>query len=317
MNVLITGGAGFIGAFTAKALQERGDNIVLYDDMNSFLYPAALKEARLHALFPNSSMRPRLVVGTILDAKLLATVLEEEEIDTVLHFAALANPAKSLNHPAEYTLINVLGTLNVLTAATEREVSRFMFAGSSSVYNDEETPFREGNYPLSPKSPYGASKASAEIYCRMWHELHGLPVTVLRFFSVYGPWGRPDMAPFVFTRQILHGETLEVSSERARDVTYIDDVVAGVMAAVDKQFGWEVINIGRGEPQSLDELVQALGKAAGKEISTRSREAPPGEMRVTYADTTKAKELLGWTPRVSIAEGAQHLVDWVKAYDKG
>ena len=317
MKVLVTGGAGFIGAFVAKALLGRGDNVTLYDDMSSFLYPAQLKEDRLNALFPDRESRPRLVVGSILDAKLLATVFQEEEIDTVLHFAALANPARSLEHPAEYTLVNVLGTLNVLEAATEHNISRFIFAGSSSVCNDKETPFREDRYPLTPQSPYGASKASAEIYCRMWHELYELPVTILRFFSVYGPWGRPDMAPYIFARQILRGETLEVSEDRARDVTYIDDAVAGVMAAVDKQFGWEVINIGRGEPQKLDELIKAIGAAAGKEVIANPRPAPPGEMRVTYADTTKARELLGWEAKISIAEGAQKLVEWVEAYDKG
>jgi len=312
MKVLITGGAGFIGAFVSKALVERGDDVVLYDDMNSWLYPAELKEARLNFLFPDREKRPRLVIGSVLDPKLLQTVFDEEKFDTVLHFAALANPAKSLEAEEEYSLVNVLGTVNVLRAVSDHDIHRFIFAGSSSVYNEKQTPFSEDNYPLTPLSPYGASKAAAEIYCRMWHELHDLPVTILRFFSVYGPWGRPDMAPAIFAQQILNDETLSVSEDRKRDLTYIDDVVDGVLAAIDKQFEYEVINIGRGEPVALDDLIAALGKAAGKTPASEPREAPAGELTITYANISKAKKLLGYEPKVSIEEGASRLVDWLK-----
>lgn len=312
MKVLITGGAGFIGAFTARALMERSDEVVLLDDMNSWLYPASLKEARLHHLFPKA--RPKLIVGNILDQKLLATVFEEEEFDTVLHFAAIPNPAKSLEAAELYTAVNVLGTVQVLEASRRANMQRFIFAGSSSVYNDEQTPFREDQYPLKPRSPYGASKAAAEAYCAAWHELHGLPITVLRFFSVYGPWGRPDMAPQLFTQRILNDETLEVSEGRARDLTYIDDVVAGVVSVVDKQFGFEIFNIGRGEPQSLDALITALASAAGKEARTSPREAPPGELKITYANIDKARQMLGYSPKISIEEGAKRLVEWMKEY---
>lgn len=316
MKVLITGGAGFIGAYAARALLERGDDLVLYDNLNDFLYPSARKEARLNFLFPDSDRRPRLITGDILDVQLLNRIFEEEGFDTVLHFAALANPARSLSAPVEYTLVNVLGTVNVLSAAQANGVARFIFAGSSSVYNDEQAPFAEDSYPLRPRSPYGASKASAEAYCAMWHELHGLPITVLRFFSVYGPWGRPDMAPEIFARQILNDETLSVARERKRDLTYIDDVVEGVMLACDRQFGFEVINIGRGEPQSLHELINALAKAAGKEARLKEKAAPPGEMAITYANVEKAKRLLGYNPKVSLEEGAKRLINWLREYEK-
>lgn len=312
MRVLITGGAGFIGAFVARALVDRGDEVVLFDDMNSWLYPASLKEARLQHLF--SEKRPKLIVGNILDQKLLATVFAEEGFDTVLHFAAIPNPAKSLDAAELYTAVNVLGTVQVLEAARQNDIERFIFAGSSSVYNDEQTPFREDAYPLKPRSPYGASKAAAEAYCAAWHELYGLPITVLRFFSVYGPWGRPDMAPAIFAQQILNDETLEVSEGRARDLTYIDDVVTGVMAATDRQFGFEIFNIGRGEPQSLDALIAALAKAADKQVRTEPREAPPGELKITYANIDKAKQMLGYAPKVSIEEGAKRLVEWIEEY---
>lgn len=315
MKVLVTGGAGFIGAFAAKALTERGDTAVLYDDMNNFLYSANLKEARLARLFPDTEKRPRLVIGNILDADLLDRVFAEEEFDTVLHFAALANPARSLTAAPEYTLVNVLGTVNVLEAATKYRIGRFIFAGSSSVYNDAQTPFREDMWPLKPRSPYGASKAAAEAYCAMWHELQGLPITVLRFFSVYGPWGRPDMAPAIFAKQILNDEPLGVTEGRKRDLTYIDDVVAGVLQATERQFDFEIFNIGRGEPQSLPELVAALAKAAGKIPRLEPREAPAGELSITYANIDKARQLLGYAPRVSIEEGAKRVIDWVKEYE--
>ena len=312
MKSLVTGGAGFIGAHVARALTDRGDTVVLYDDMNSFLYPGELKEERLNYLFPEAGHRPRLVMGNILDAKLLDTVFAEEQFDAVFHFAALANPAKSLANSIEYTLVNVMGTVNVLEAVKRHEIERFVFAGSSSVYNDEQTPFQEDMWPLKPRSPYGASKASAELYCSMWHELYDLPVTILRFFSVYGPWGRPDMAPEIFARQILNDESLQVAAGRKRDLTYIDDVVEGVLLASSRQFAFEIFNIGRGQPQSLPELVGALAKAAGKTPWVEEKTAPRGEMAITFANIDKAKRMLGYEPKVSIEEGARHLIDWMK-----
>lgn len=316
MKIFVTGGAGFIGAFVARALVARGDEVVLYDDMNDFLYPSARKQARLEYLFPDRSTRPRLITGNILDERLLQSVFSGGHFDTVLHFAALANPGRSLDHATEYTLVNVLGTVNVLRAAHVHGVVRFIFAGSSSVYNDEVTPFAEDMYPLRPRSPYGASKASAEMFCGMWHELHGLPVAILRFFSVYGPWGRPDMAPEIFARQILNDETLTVARDRKRDLTYIDDAVSGVLLACDRQFGGEIFNLGRGEPHGLSELVVALSEAAGKTPRVQDKPAPAGEMAATYANIDKARRLLGYDPKISIEEGARRLVEWMREYER-
>lgn len=311
MKILITGGAGFIGAHTAAALLERGDSVVLVDDFNDLVYPGALKRARLDHMFPAES-RPRLITGSVLDDQLLDSVFVGEKIDVVLHFAAHANPATSLQYPADYTAVNVLGTEAVLDACSRHEVGRVIFAGTSSVYDDTHTPFREDQHPLRPRSPYGASKEAAEVYCRLWHEWRGLSVTVLRFFSVYGPWGRPDMAPMIFARQISAGEALKVTRDRRRDFTYIDDIVAGIVAAVDHPFDYEVINIGRGEPVGLDELIAALEAATGKKAVREWREAPAGEMAVTYADISKAKRLLGYEPKVSVQEGTKRMVEWMR-----
>lgn len=312
-KILITGGAGFIGAHTAKALIDEGEEVVLFDDFNSFLYSPELKRNRLEHMF-TADKRPRVITGNILDAELVEEVFAGEQFDKVLHFAALANPGRSLETAEEYTLVNVNGTLQILEAARRHDITQVIFAGSSSVYNDEQTPFKEDSYPLRPRSPYGVSKAAAEQYCAMWHDLYDLPITILRFFSVYGPWGRPDMAPHIFAEQILRGETLRVTPERRRDFTYIDDIVAGIVATVERKLQYEVINLGRGEPVELGRLIEALEKASGKKAQVQEREAPSGEMRVTYADVSKARKLLGYDPKVSIDEGAAALVEWLKGY---
>ncbi|MEX0650139.1 MAG: NAD-dependent epimerase/dehydratase family protein [Candidatus Andersenbacteria bacterium] len=312
-KILITGGAGFIGAHVAKALMDKGEQVVLLDDMNGFLYPAKLKEDRITHLFTEDK-RPRLIVGNILDDGILRTVFEEEKFDKVLHFAALANPGASIGVENEYAAVNIMGTINVLKMCRDFDITQLVFAGSSSVYNDEQTPFVEANYPLNPRSPYGASKAAAELYLQMWNSLYGLPVTVLRFFSVYGPWGRPDMAPMIFARQILQEATLQVTRDRQRDFTYIDDVVQGILSAVEKKLDFEIINLGRGEPQELTEFIAAIEAVAGKKVNIEFRDAPPGEMKVTYANIDKAKQLLGYQPKVSITEGTQKLIEWVQEY---
>jgi UDP-glucuronate 4-epimerase len=312
MKVLITGGAGFIGAHVARALIAKGDEVVLFDDLNSFIYPAALKEARLNHLFDRTS-RPRLITGSILNGDLLQTIFKEEKFDKVVHLAAHANPGFSVHQPEPYVLVNELGTLQLLRMAQQHDIVQFIFAGSSSVYNDEQTPFVE-TASLHPRSPYGISKAAAEMYCSLWHELYNLPITVLRFFSVYGPWGRPDMAPVIFARKIMQGERLEVTTDRKRDFTFIDDVVNGVVLALERRVPYEVINIGRGEPVEIIDLVRALEAASGKTANIKLRTAPPGEMKITYADITKARQLLNYEPTVSVADGAKQLIEWMKHY---
>lgn len=310
-NILITGGAGFIGAHTAKQLIADGHHVILLDDLNEFIYPAPLKQARLTHLFP-SDTRPKLIVGSILDEQLLDRLFAEEKFDKVIHLAAHPNPGISVNFLEEYAYVNILGTINILKMCQKYDVVQLVFAGSSSVYNDTQTPFKEDSYPLTPHSPYGASKAAAETYCRMWHDLHGLPITILRFFSVYGPWGRPDMAPMIFAQKVLHDETIAVSADRKRDFTYIDDIVAGIILALDQRFDFEIINIGAGNPVELKDFIGAIEQAAGKKAHLVDRQAPVGEMRVTFADISKAKKMLGYEPKVSHQEGTRLLVEWMK-----
>jgi len=308
-KVLITGGAGFIGSFVGAALQKRGYEVYVFDDFNDFLYTSDLKRERVEKLFEKE---PTVIKGSVLDMREIDAALRKYKPELVLHFAALANPGRSLHAAEAYTKVNVLGTNNVLHAAQHNAAQRVIFSGSSSIYDDAKTPFKEDDWNFKPKSPYGASKAAAEMYCKMWHELYDLPITVLRFFSVYGPYGRPDMAPMILADKLIRGEKMEISEGRQRDFTFIDDVVVGVLAAIDKQFDYEVINLGRGEPMAVLDFVKALEKVTGQTADYEMREAPAGEMRVTYADISKARRLLGYEPKVSIEEGARRLVEWMR-----
>ncbi|MEX2054943.1 MAG: NAD-dependent epimerase/dehydratase family protein [Candidatus Andersenbacteria bacterium] len=314
MKLLITGGAGFIGAFVAKELLARGHTVVAFDNFDTSLYSQALKRARVAQVIgehPNFS----LITGDILDQATLAAAFAPTP-DVVIHLAGLANPGLSMSMREAYFASNVEGTANVLQSMTKAQTSRLVFAGSSSVYNDEVVPFKEESNELSPRSPYGQSKAEAEELITAWQqEQPNRFATILRFFSVYGPWGRPDMAPHLFAQKILRGEVLEVTQEeRKRDFTYIDDTVGGIVAAVERPFPLEIINLGRGEPTTLQGLIDALATAAGATPKIKPRPTPPGEMRVTYADISKAERLLDYHPQVSVKEGAQKLIEWFKAH---
>lgn len=313
MKYLVTGGAGFIGSYVSRALWERGDQVVVLDNFNEFLYPATLKRARVKHFLNSPAVD--IVEGSILDDAVLKDLFKTHSFDAIIHLAALANPRFSLEAEEAYHEVNVLGTLKLLKAAHTHRIKKFIFAGSSSVYNDEQAPFTEDSYPLRPRSPYGASKAAAESYCALWHDLHGLSVIVLRFFSVYGPWGRPDMAPMVFAEKILKGQPIEVTRQpRQRDFTYIDDIIPAVLASTSYDAGFEIFNIGRGEPVNLGDLIIALEAAAGQTAKLVERDAPPGEMRITYADTSKAQRQLGYAPSISVGQGARELVTWMREW---
>lgn len=315
MNILVTGGAGFIGAYAVRALLSQGHTIAILDNFSEFLYSKEYKQDRVDALLPNFPSeqlhRIDLTNGAAVDR-----VFAENSFDLIIHLAALANPGKSVQAAAEYQQVNVEGTRNLLAAASRAGSKRIIFAGSSSVYNDEVVPFTEDSGELRPRSPYGQTKADAEVLLKEWQqEQPGRQVTILRFFSVYGPWGRTDQVPLVFARRIMAGETIEVTQEeRKRDFTYIDDITAGLMAAVAKPFDFEIINLGRGEPTTLQDFIAAIEAAAGKKAVAVARNTPDGEMRITYADVSKARQLLGYEPKTSVKEGMAQVVAWLKTY---
>lgn len=308
-KILVTGGAGFIGAHLTQALTARGERVIALDDFNEVIYSASLKRQRWQALGSGA----RLIEGSILDEDTLTDLFHSEHFDAVVHLAALPNVSQSYQFPEQYEQVNVRGTENILRAASETAVNQIIFASSSSVYNDTPMPFREDQVLGRPRSPYGQTKLKAEQLCAAWHEKTALPVTILRFFTVYGPWGRPDMASLAFARGIVEGMPISVTKEeRQRDFTYVDDTVTGIVAAVDHPFPLEVINLGRGEPASLRGLIVALETAAGRKAIIEERAAPPGEMRITYADISKARKWLKYNPQVSVAEGAKRLVGWLR-----
>lgn len=314
MKIFITGGAGFVGAHVAGTLLDRGDEVVVLDDFSDLVYSAEFKKKRLkHVIGEHDKLT--FIEGSLNDPVLLNRIFKNTKFDAVIHLAAHPNPKVSLSRAYEYSMVNELGTVSLLEAMKKADVKRLIFAGSSSVYNDVQTPFDEAASDLRPQAPYGVSKLAAEHYCRIWHELYGFDVTVLRFFTVYGEWGRPDMAPWIFAESILNDKTIELSKDRQRDFTYIGDITRGVVKAVDTALsGFEIINLGRGKPVELQYFVRCLAQAAGKKVNIVDREAPAGEMRITFAKVEKAKKLLQWEPEVSVEEGTQRLMIWLKEW---
>lgn len=311
MKCLVTGGAGFIGAHLARQLAELGHTVVILDDFNDYIYPAWLKRERVvHLLSPH---HVEVVEGSVLNADLLETTFKKYGFTHVFHGAAHANPNVAAYQEAPYTDVNLGGTLCLLQHAQRHRVERFILASSASVYSDEETPFRESYYSLNPLTVYGASKAAAEIYGRMWHERYGLPVVILRLFSTYGPWGRPDMAPMIFSHKLITDQVITVNRDkRWRDFTHVSDIVDGSVAALTSSLPFGVFNIGRGEPTTLHQFIATLEKITGKKAVLEGRDSPPGEMRITYADISEATRELGYSPHVSLEQGVQQLVEWMQ-----
>jgi UDP-glucuronate 4-epimerase len=299
MKVLVTGGAGFIGSHVVEALLKRGEDVTALDDFNDF-YDPALKRRNV-AGFPR-----------VIEADIRGT-LPAERFDAIIHLAARAGVRPSLAQPRLYTDVNVLGTQNLLEFARHSGVKKFVFASSSSVYGiNEKVPFSEADPIFNPISPYAATKLAGEALCHVYHHLYGLDIVCLRFFTVYGPRQRPDLAIRKFTAAILAGQPIEVFGDGStrRDYTHIDDIVPGVLAALDRPLGFEIINLGESRTVELRELIALLEKATGKTARIRRLPPQPGDVPVTFADITKARRLLDYNPRVPIEEGIARFVDW-------
>jgi len=312
MKVLITGGAGFIGSHTTAALLNRGDQVVCLDNFNDFYSPQR-KRKNVAEFLGNPNYR--LYEGDIRDQKRLEEVFAREKPDKVIHIAAMAGVRPSIQRPLLYEEVNVKGTLNMLEAARRHQVTHFLFASSSSVYGGQEkVPFSEDDPIARPISPYAATKAAGELLCHTYHHLYGLHVTCLRFFTVYGPKGRPDMAPYLFTQWIFEGAELKMFGDgtTSRDYTYIDDIVSGVVAALDADLGYEIINLGNSQTVVLRDLIALVETLVGKEARIVPLPMQPGDVPHTWADISKARRLLGYDPRTSIEEGMKHFVAWYR-----
>ena len=309
MRVLVTGGAGFIGSHLVRTLLAAGRDVTTLDDFNDY-YDPALKRANA-ATFNGA----RIVEGDIRDGRAVERAFESRP-DAVVHLAARAGVRPSLEQPDLYASVNVSGTFALLEACRRHGVPKFVFASSSSVYGDaERVPFREDLADPRPVSPYGVTKQAGEHAVRLYHRLHGLRTSALRFFTVYGPRQRPDMAIHKFARLILDGKELPLFGDGStrRDYTYVDDAVAGVVGALGRDDGFEVYNIAESRTVTLSELVGLLEKNLGKTARIKRLPEQTGDVKRTYADISKAKANLGYAPSTPIEEGIAKFCAWMRS----
>lgn len=310
MDVLLTGGAGFIGSHLGERLLALGHSVTCLDELNDFYDPDIKREniiaAQAHPAY-------RFVKGSILNADLLDDLFGTSAFDAVVHLAAWAGVRPSIQRPALYCEVNISGTLELLERCVRHRVPRMVFASSSSVYGGRtEVPFRETDAVSRPVSPYAMTKAAGELLAHTFHHLHGLDVFCLRYFTVYGPRQRPEMAIHSFLRNVLEGKPIRVFGDgsSSRDYTYVDDAVDATVRALERCKGFEILNVGGEHPIRLDDLVTLIGKTAG--VTPKIEQAPdqPGDVPRTFADVTRARAVLGWSPQVGIEEGIARALAW-------
>ncbi|WP_426037525.1 NAD-dependent epimerase/dehydratase family protein [Brevundimonas sp. DC300-4] len=315
MTVVVTGAAGFIGMHVAQRLLQRGETVVGVDDFNAY-YDVALKELRAGRLATYPGFR--MVRADIADAEVMAELVRASGADRVVHLAAQAGVRYSIENPFAYQRSNLQGHLSILEACRHNRVEHLVYASSSSVYGDRPLAgqgFREDDPTVSPVSLYAATKRSCELISQSYASLYGFPQSGLRFFTVYGPMGRPDMAYFSFTEKIMAGEPIQVFGEgrMARDFTFIDDIVDGVMGVLDRPpapGGHEIYNIGDSSPVGLMEMIATLETALGREAVKVMRPMQAGDVTATWADVSRLTALTGYAPRVALAEGLGRFVTW-------
>jgi len=310
MRVLVTGGAGFIGSHVCERLLARGDEVTVLDNFNAF-YDPALKRENAAAL-----RGARVVEGDIRDAELVARLFAEGRFEGVVHLAAMAGVRPSLLDPLLYTDVNIRGTQVILRELERRPAVKLAFASSSSVYGaNDRVPFREDDDIHRPISPYAATKRAGELLCYTHHHLYGTPISALRFFTVYGPRQRPEMAIHAFVRLCLARQPIPFFGDGTtrRDYTFVADIVDGTVRALDRAAGFEVYNLGESRTIALSELIAAVGQACGVEPILDRKPMQPGDVLVTYADVSKARARLGYDPRTTLEEGLARFLEWYRA----
>lgn len=311
-NILITGGAGFIGSHLVERLMGEGSwRITVVDDFNDFYSPAIKREnVRAHLANPNFT----LIEADIRDANALAQAFVQTKQDCVVHLAARAGVRPSLKEPRLYIETNINGTMNLLELAREHGVKQFVFGSSSSVYGvNEKVPFSEDDPIFNPISPYAATKAGGELICHTYSHLYDMRIVCLRFFTVYGARQRPDLAIHKFARLISESKPIPVFGDGTtrRDYTYVDDIIAGVRAAIDyDQTNYEVINLGESRTVELRELISLIEKELGRTARIDRQPPQPGDVPQTFADITKARRLLGYDPQTQIEDGIRQFIEW-------
>lgn len=318
MKYLVTGAAGFIGMYTAKRLLELGHQVIGLDNLNDY-YEPELKQHRLAQLLPFKNFT--FVELDLANREDMAALFQAEQFDRVIHLAAQAGVRYSIENPFAYVDSNLIGMMTILEGCRHNKVQHLVYASSSSVYGmNDKIPFSEDDQVDNPVSLYAATKKSNELMAHSYAKLYNLPVTGLRFFTVYGPAGRPDMAPWLFTEAILNDQPIKVFNQgkMLRDFTYIDDIVEGIMRIQDvvptDAIPYSLFNIGNNEPIELARFIQAIETACGKSAEKIMLPMQPGDVERTYADTSRLEAAVGYKPQTQIEHGIQQFVDWYKEY---
>jgi len=309
-TILMTGAAGFIEGKTTEELLKKGFKVIGIDNINDY-YDVRLKEYRLARL--NKLDGFRFYKEDIENIEILKKMFEENQIDAVMNLAARAGVRYSLENPFVYMSTNAIGTLNLLECCKQFGIKKFILASTSSIYAGAPMPFKESLPVNAPISPYAASKKAAEAMCYAYHYLYGMDITILRYFTVYGPEGRPDMSIFRFIKWIDDGKPVEIfgDGKQSRDFTYIDDIAEGTIKAL-RPVGYEIINLGNNHPNELMYALELIEKYLGKKANIVYKPFHKADLKATCADITKAKEILDWQPKVSLEEGIKRTVDWHK-----
>jgi UDP-glucuronate 4-epimerase len=312
MNFLVTGGAGFIGSHVCERLLKQGHSVTVADDLNPF-YEPSLKQENLDLLAKVGGRCFQFKNCDITDRSGIDLLFTGTHFDQVIHLAARAGVRPSLEQPALYQRVNVEGTVNILEAARLKGVRKFVLASSSSVYGvNSKVPFSESDPIFSPISPYAASKLACEAIGHVYHHLYGLDVVMLRFFTVYGPRQRPDLAIHKFAKLMRARKPIPVFGDgsTARDYTYVDDIVDGVVACTARSFGFEIFNLGESRTVTLTQLIDLLQKALGIEALIDRQAVQPGDVPITFANVEKARRQLGYNPSTSMEDGLNSFADW-------
>lgn len=313
VNFLVTGGAGFIGSHVCERLLIEGHEVCAFDDLNDF-YPPAIKQRNIRDI--QSLAKPfTFIQGDLANPEDVEEAFSSFQFDQVIHLAARAGVRPSLEEPALYQRVNVEGTVNLLESARNRKVKKVTIASSSSVYGvNSKVPFGEEDPIFKAISPYAASKLACEALGHTYHHVYGMDIAMLRFFTVYGPRQRPDLAIHKFARRIHEGQAIPMFGDgsTARDYTYVTDTLQGILACTTREFGFDVFNLGESQTVKLNYLIELIGKAMGKEPRIDLQPMQPGDVPITYADITKAREVLNYHPQVKIEEGIPRFIEWFK-----
>lgn len=310
MTTLITGGAGFIGSRLASRLLALDEPVVIIDNFDSY-YDPAIKHINVEAL----GGKAQVIDGDLRDESCIRDIFERHHIQRVAHLAAVAGMRYSAERGPLYAAVNTQATVSLLDNARKHGVENFILASTSSVYGETaRIPFVEDDAAAMPLAPYPASKRAAELFAYSYHHLFGMNINILRFFNVYGPHGRPDMMPLKALDAIVHGKTIQLYSGGVleRDWTYIDDIIDGVCSALDYEQGYQIFNLGYGSPISLNEFIRIYEELTGETAITQVVEAPLTEAKITYCNNTRAREALGFVPKIDIREGLKRTWQWYR-----